>query len=584
VTTYTNGTGGQVAPAFYSGPTTNDRDMTTVRRNWGVAPATGIGGVIQGIGDFFSFSGKTDNGQICGAMSIAYSSKAADPYLASRKKIADQHIKSLDDMAANFQPLANAYIAALDSVNQSDLPTATRAMQNAIVEGGLKYIQAIATVAEVEFQKVNVDSAARTQTMTENGFVAAGMFYIDLTRVHTAVRSAINTPASYIMPDVATLAAGMNADSYKNAMKNFDDANGIALEAAGANEATSASTSGATTVNSGLNGMLPTISESMSAWDIAGTINQLSTTLSARGIRLLFGVGTASAPGATPSTWQWWRANDSSPWTSNSHSAVLQLKNKGDNILDMAATALIVITVARSLNGGINDAVTGEKNVLEKGIALATGIVKTFFISIAPYILAALFSLITFGLMLAVYVPMVPYMLWTGAVVGLLVLIAEALVASSLWAVMIMHPSGEGVTSDQSRNGIMLLLGLFTRPALMLMGMVSGMFMLEPLVMLINDSFYYVMDSVQASSMTGLFSFIGFAALYCSMILSVVNKCFALIHIMPDKVLRWFGGGAEQMGEGKVRDDAYSLISRAGAITGKGIGDRIAMPSGREGA
>jgi hypothetical protein len=75
------------------------------------------------------------------------------------------------------------------------------------------------------------------------------------------------------------------------------------------------------------------------------------------------------------------------------------------------------------------------------------------------------------------------------------------------------------------------------------------MFMVEPLVQLINDTFTYAMFSVQGGTVSLLFAIFGFCAIYVSLLITAINKCFAMIHLMPDKVLRWIGGGGEQLGE-----------------------------------
>lgn len=113
------------------------------------------------------------------------------------------------------------------------------------------------------------------------------------------------------------------------------------------------------------------------------------------------------------------------------------------------------------------------------------------------------------------------------------------------------------------------------------MGLVLGMFMLEPLVMFVNDTFRIVTSSLQANTMTGVFSTIAFIALYVMLILMIVDKSFSLIHVIPDRVLTWIGGpgaltGEEREFEGKGKTGIVASGQAVSTIMlGKGIGGRM---------
>ena len=189
---------------------------------------------------------------------------------------------------------------------------------------------------------------------------------------------------------------------------------------------------------------------------------------------------------------------------------------------------------------------------------------------ISTFVFATTMALISLGIMLSVILPTTPFMLWVMGMAGLLVLVIESLVASVLWAVMLMHPSGEGVTSDQSRQGLMILLNLFMRPSLMLMGMVSGIFMVDPLVTYVNDMFFFVFKSTQANSYTMLFITFGFISVYCTLVLSIIKKTFSMIHVIPDTVLAWIGGNPHNLGMTDAADKGEQMAGTAAQRFGEG--------------
>ena len=105
--------------------------------------------------------------------------------------------------------------------------------------------------------------------------------------------------------------------------------------------------------------------------------------------------------------------------------------------------------------------------------------------------------------------------------------------------------------------------------------------MVDPLVDFVNDMFFFVIKSTQASSYTMLFITFGFISVYCTLILSIVKKTFSMIHVIPDAVLNWISGGVHNLGISEASDKAEHLAgqsaARVGEATqsfGKAAGDR----------
>ena len=519
---------------------------------------------VQGFG-----STNIGNARVCGSLTVTYPQHESDIYREARRTIGSAHTAEVIKMADEFRPLAERFVQAFEAPQQEGVdPFAAPSdeMVRAIVRAGQDYNTAVAGAASTAMGQARANNlgSMTAERMKQYGFVTAGMFYIDMTRLHGAVREAITAPPNYTPP--APSAISETRQNYDLVMGKYGAVSEIA--AAGIANSIGAGTSGTPGVKltPTVEGMLPVIRPTELNIDVKDTMTGAFDRLGAAVINGMFGVG-GSHNGRSGET----LFSGNFATADNNTSSVLELKSKGDNILDIAGAAATLYVVGTGAANGAAGAL--GTNAVTGLISFLPGWLGGTLSAALPLAMSALMALFAFGLALAIYLPMAPYILWMGAVIGYLVMIAEALVASSIWAVMLMHPSGEGVTSQQAQSGVMLLLGLFTRPALMLMGMVSGMFMLEPLVMMINDTFYYAMGSNQRGSVTGLFSILAYCALYVSLILTVVNKCFSLIHIMPDKVLGWIGGHAAQLGESSARDHAKGNAGAVAAALGRGVSD-----------
>lgn len=151
----------------------------------------------------------------------------------------------------------------------------------------------------------------------------------------------------------------------------------------------------------------------------------------------------------------------------------------------------------------------------------------------------------------------------------------------------------------------MLLLNVFLRPAMMIIGYIAGITLSFVGVKLINAGFQELLDFVQKGNFGNSFleayvpesmrakidapimkrdvlnqGYIGFAAmmsiffmllLYTTMYITVVQESFNLITSLPDKILRWIGGTQETIGGESARwsDQAKQKLEGAGAEAAK---------------
>ncbi|MBA3661638.1 MAG: DotA/TraY family protein [Gammaproteobacteria bacterium] len=205
------------------------------------------------------------------------------------------------------------------------------------------------------------------------------------------------------------------------------------------------------------------------------------------------------------------------------------------------------------------------------------GTVTTFAIILGPILAMFLGALFTFGALLAVYTPLIPYIIFTVGAISWFLLVIEAMIASPLIALGILLPGGQSEILGKAEHALGYAFGIFLRPALMVFGMMAAMLLANVVVTMINAGFVGVMSQMYANA--GLVEELLFLGAYTGIVLTALNKCFSLIHVIPDRVLRWMGGSTEETGAaaGEGLSGAKGGVSQAakGAQTiGGGISKR----------
>lgn len=190
------------------------------------------------------------------------------------------------------------------------------------------------------------------------------------------------------------------------------------------------------------------------------------------------------------------------------------------------------------------------------------------------------------GAMLAYAVPMTPLFLWVGIIIGWSLMVVEAVLAAPLWAVMHLHPAGDDMTG-KGGSGYMLVLGLVVRPALIIFGLIAAITLSGLFGQYLNAVFLssFAAPKTYFSIITSLMM----AVIYTTILLNIIKTTFSLMHQIPDQLLRWIGGGSEQLGQfastfGPMAMEKASAA--AGAVAGgvtqtagsaaKGLGEGLA--------
>ena len=246
----------------------------------------------------------------------------------------------------------------------------------------------------------------------------------------------------------------------------------------------------------------------------------------------------------------------------------------------------------------------------------ATPIIIVIFplmVMILPLLLVWVGIMVGIGFLTAYYIPFLPYMIFTFGSIAWLMAVIEAMVAAPIVALGVTHPEGHEAFG-KGENAVMILLNVFLRPSMMIIGFIAGIALSYVAVWIINAGFANAEAFIQGtasgiqwnssytnnlstgsatatafsqansfasmgtgySSWAGIYGFFFCVLIYTVMYLTAVQKSFTLISYLPDQVLRWIGGGPESFGEKSAQwaDEPKQQVESGGKATGQASSQR----------
>ena len=258
--------------------------------------------------------------------------------------------------------------------------------------------------------------------------------------------------------------------------------------------------------------------------------------------------------------------------------------------------------------------VTISVSVITALIPIVGQAVFALLMLVLPFLFAWMAIMLAVGFITAYYIPFVPYMIFTFGSIAWLMAVIEAMVAAPIVALGITHPEGNEAFG-KGEQAIMLILNVFLRPAMMVIGFFTAIMLSYVTVWILNAGFENVSsfmlgtgggDVINVSASTsaglqagesggdvmtaaaneisphgykgwaGIYAFFFSVLMYTSLYVIVVQKSFTLITLLPDKVLRWIGGQPESIGAETAQwgEEAKQKVEKAGGETAKVGGQR----------
>jgi defect-in-organelle-trafficking protein DotA len=216
----------------------------------------------------------------------------------------------------------------------------------------------------------------------------------------------------------------------------------------------------------------------------------------------------------------------------------------GDPIVMLQALGNSMVGIAMGLwlvGSAMLGLATGFASIMGSATGLGFGIQNglKLFVPVVVGIVAVLFIN---GIMLSVYVPLIPFMIFTFAAIGWMIAVLEAMVAAPLVAAAITHPEGHDLLG-KAEQAVMLLMGVFLRPVVMIIGFLAAIILARVSLKLVNLGFSHI---IEASGMTAggwnLFVMGGAMIVYTMIVISLVNMVFtAGVVKLWETIWMWVG-------------------------------------------
>ena len=210
----------------------------------------------------------------------------------------------------------------------------------------------------------------------------------------------------------------------------------------------------------------------------------------------------------------------------------------------------------------------------------AVSLVSESLANTTVFLIAA--PLAAIGVTQSFILPLLPFFYWVFAVIGYFLLVAEAVVASSLWALGHFRLDGEGISGEAGRRGWMMMLSITLTPTLMIIGYFIGIALFRIMTGLIDIGMFYAMSALtSASPLVAIFGLIASGALVVVAYVAVIEQSFSLVSEFPARALAWVGGDAS-LGDGQIRSRMLGSAGSVASAIGAGA-SRLRGPMGGAG-
>ncbi len=249
------------------------------------------------------------------------------------------------------------------------------------------------------------------------------------------------------------------------------------------------------------------------------------------------------------------------------------LTEKNDPIRSLSGYGQWMITAGWSIMGTLTAAsaaayATGQ-SVLTNTWGGGFGMGAVMALTPAVNVVAGV--LIGEGGLLAYYLPAIPFVFWSFAVLGWLIMVSESLIAAPLWASSHAVSDGEGFAGRYALQGWQLFVNVIFRPILLTFGLMISMFLMHAITAFTLKGFQISnLSIITSTSMTSITGWIFSNLIMIGLVVALSHKAHEIIYESADNVMKWMGFGVAPLGATKASHDVTSAATGA-AATVKGV-------------
>lgn len=244
-----------------------------------------------------------------------------------------------------------------------------------------------------------------------------------------------------------------------------------------------------------------------------------------------------------------------------------------DPLIDVQETGQTIL-----LAGGLTAAGSWIVDVLGK--SAATGIVASGNVpasvavsSLSGYLAEAMswlgWGLLIVGFIMTVVLPFLPMVYYVAGVISWVIMAVEAVIAAPLWVLLAFAPSHGNDWLGTNKQGLLLYIGVFFRPVLMILGLLACFLVLRIAINFENIMFsgaYFL--TYPTGSFVSMLSAFGLIIIYVLLTLILVTNCCALITGVGEAVMDFIGVRINSLGQNNVATDAMNVLNPVNRIAG----------------
>ena len=200
-----------------------------------------------------------------------------------------------------------------------------------------------------------------------------------------------------------------------------------------------------------------------------------------------------------------------------------------------------------------------------------------------PILISIMGPVLVCGIILSVYIPVIPYLLFLFGAISWIISILILMAAAPIICFLMLWGSASQenpLLSREAEQFVMQIVGVFFRPTLMIIGLVAGMMLSYVGVDILNIGFSNMFDiilgddssKIDASPLAAI-KVAGAIIIYTFTMISIVNMCFSTIHLVYSEVMRVAGVSAPAVGMEEKQAEAVkggvTQFSEAGSSGAK---------------
>lgn len=183
------------------------------------------------------------------------------------------------------------------------------------------------------------------------------------------------------------------------------------------------------------------------------------------------------------------------------------------------------------------------------------------------------YGLMVLGMILAIMLPFLPFVYFLSGAIGWVIMAIEAVIAAPLWILLTFAPHKSGDIIGTNKQGLLLMIGVFFRPVLMILGLLACFLVMRVGLDFINIMFSGIYMIIAPDfDLTNMFLGFGLLVMYVLTLIALVTNCCAIITGLGDAVMEFIGVRVSILGANAIASQVEGALNPVGRGAQAGIG------------